>query len=474
MMAKPIGFTATATPTLDYLHHDKGGALTAERVEWAENVNCIQASPEETERMWAQLVADAPELKRQAGGSSRGRRLEKPFAQYLFSWHPDENPSRSHILDTVKDGMKKLGYGRCQYRVVVHRDTDHVHAHVIVCRVHPEAGRAMGRKNDGDRLREWSLDYEKAQGRIRVPGRLEDLAHRRRHSADKRADRQPPAASPDVNRRRRERRRRRRTTRDAIGRPIVLNEKERREWGTLLRANPTRGQKAALKRQQTATRLEDQRQRAARLEAAASRRPAPPPVAIAPRPERPRQDLTYVHVEAPAAAAVPAPVELAPRPERPRADLAYVHVEAPAAAAVPAPVELAPRPERPRADLAYVHVEAPAAAAVPAPVAFAPKPERPRVDVDQARTDLERAEAEHRERAAAERAAADHREREWAAAVAAELQRQFPVAAAATDQQPQEHPPKEINVERTSDARADTDRTPAPQTQEPRQDNRTP
>ena len=269
MIAKPIGFTATATPTLDYLHHDKGGVLTAERVEWAENVNCIQASAQETERMWAQLVDDAPELKRQAGGSSRGRRLEKPYGQYVFSWHPDENPSREHILATVKDGMKKLGYGQCQYRVVVHCDTDHVHAHVIVCRVHPENGRAMGRKNDGERMREWSLDYEKAQGRIRVPGRLDDLTNRRRHSRQKRTGQQPTPATPEAKKRHRERRRRRRTTRDAIGRPVVLNERERREWGTLLRADPTRGQKAALKRRQTAGRIEAQRQRAARLEAAA-------------------------------------------------------------------------------------------------------------------------------------------------------------------------------------------------------------
>ena len=374
MMAKPIGFTATATPTLDYLHHDKGGALTAERVEWAENVNCIQASAEKTERMWAQLVDDAPELKRQAGGSSRGRRLEKPYGQYVWSWHPDDNPSREHIRETVADGMKKLGLAQCQYRIVVHRDTDHVHAHVIVCRVHPENGRAMGRKNDGDRLREWSLDYEKAQGRIRVPGRLDDLTNRRRHAREKRNGQRPTPASPAVKRRRRERRRRRRTTRDAIGRPVVLTEVERREWRALLRADPTRGQKPALKRRQTAARLEGQRQRAARLEAAAPRRPAPTPVTIAPRPERPRQALAHVHVEDPALAAAPEPMKLAPRPERPRTDLGHVRVEdLPEPAAAPPPVALAPKPERPRrADFANIHVEDPESAPEPPPVSIPP------------------------------------------------------------------------------------------------------
>ena len=387
MMAKPVGFTATAAPTLDYVHHDKGGALTAERVEWAENLNCIQASAEETERMWAQLVVDAPELKRQAGGSSRGRRLEKPFAQYVYSWHPDENPSRNHILDTVKDGMNKLGYGRCQYRVVAHQDTDHVHAHVIACRVHPENGRAMGRKNDGDRLRKWSLDYEKAQGRIRVPGRLDDLTNRRRHAREKRNGQRPTPASPAVKRRRRERRRRRRTTRDAIGRPVVLTEVERREWRALLRADPTRGQKAALKRRQTAARLEDQRQRAARLEAAAPRRPAPTPVTIAPRPERPRQDLAHVRITAAPAIRPPRPLAITTAPERPRADVGRTHFENPASKPTPTPVTIAPRPERPRQDLAHVHVEDPALAAAPEPMKLAPRPERPRTDLGHVRVE---------------------------------------------------------------------------------------
>ena len=99
---------------------------TAERVDWSQNVNCIQMSAEATERAWRQLVADAPELKRQAGGSSRGRLLEKPYAQYVLSWHPDDKPSREHMLETVQEAMKAIGLGHCQYRIVAHRDTKHV------------------------------------------------------------------------------------------------------------------------------------------------------------------------------------------------------------------------------------------------------------------------------------------------------------------------------------------------------------
>ena len=426
MMAKPIGFTATATPTLDYLHHDKGGALTAERVDWAENVNCMQDSAEETERMWAQLVEDAPELKRQAGGSSRGRRLEKPYGQYVWSWHPDDNPSREHIRDTVADGMKKLGLAQCQYRIVVHRDTDHVHAHVIVCRVHPEHGRAMGRKNDGDRLREWSLEYEKAQGRIRVPGRLDDLTHRRRHAREKRAGQEPTPASDARKKRRRERRHRRRRTRDAIGRPVIHTQAERQEWATLLESQPAQSQTAELKRQQTRRRIEGRRERNERSKPLAAAA-AVPPIQLRPAPERPpvRHGRT---VAGPSPAAPPMqlrptpeprparphrpaapPMQLRPTPERPRARPGRT-VAGPSPAAPP--MQLRPTPERPRARPGRT-VAGPSPAAPP--MQLRPAPERPAPEPER--------EAERREREHAAAAATEERAR------AAELRTAFEEAA---------------------------------------------
>ena len=198
MIAKAIGGTSTASLTLDYLHHDKGGAITAERVTWAENVNCIQASAEGTERMWAQLVDDAPEIKRQAGGSTRGRRLENPYAHYVTSWSPDENPSRDEMMTATKDAMDRLGYKGCQYRVVAHSDTDHKHAHAIVCRVHPETGRAMGRKKRrlpppgmGPRVREGPRAGSGSPADW-TPTRTEPGTCARRGSSPTRSHRGPP------------------------------------------------------------------------------------------------------------------------------------------------------------------------------------------------------------------------------------------------------------------------------------------
>ena len=369
MMAKPIGFTATATPTLDYLHHDKGGALTAERVDWAENVNCMQDSAEETERMWAQLVEDAPELKRQAGGSSRGRRLEKPYGQYVWSWHPDDNPSREHIRDTVADGMKKLGLAQCQYRN--RRPPGHGPRPRPRHRL-PGASRA--RPRDGSEgmtatgCASGPSSTRRPRAGLRVPGRLDDLTHRRRHAREKRAGQEPTPASDARKKRRRERRHRRRRTRDAIGRPVIHTQAERQEWATLLESQPAQSQTAELKRQQTRRRIEGRRERNERSKPLAAAA-AVPPIQLRPTPERPpvRHGRT---VAGPSPAAPP--MQLRPTPERPRARPGRT-VAGPSPAAPP--MQLRPTPERPRARPGRT-VAGPSPAAPP--MQLRPTPERPR------------------------------------------------------------------------------------------------
>ena len=346
MIAKPardLPVAATAGPILDYVHHDKDGARTSERVKWAENVNCVQASPEETERMWTQLVADAPELKRQAGGSARGRRLENPFGHYILAWHPDEKPSKEHVLESVGSAMQELGYKGCQYRVVAHQDTDHLHAHVIVCRVNPENGRAMGRKNDVTRLREWSLDYERRQGKIRVPGRLDDLTLRRRHVRELRNGQTPTPRSPEAKERRRERRQRRKT-RDAISRPITLTDTERQEWAAALAGNPSSKEKADLRRRQTRRRLDaagDRHQRARPVVAATAK----PGIQLRPTPDGPPRARPGQRVTGPGATAKPG-IQLRPTPDGPPRARPGRKATGPGATARPG-IQLRPTPDGP-------------------------------------------------------------------------------------------------------------------------------
>ena len=389
MLAKPIAMTATAGETLDYLSHDKGGARTSERVAWSENVNCIEASSEETEKIWAQLVNDAGELKRQAGGSSRGRKLEKPIGHYVIAWAPGERPSREEMVDATRNCMTKLGYRKCMYRIVAHTDRDHPHVHVLVCRVDPENGRAAGRKNDGDKLMQWATDYEKAQGKIRVVGRYEDRINRSRRSRQKRNGETPTPNTPEQNRRRRERRHKRRTTRDALGRPVVLTAPERQEWRKVMTspkptaAQPTptteqrtqRGERADIKRSQLAKRLDHEEKRANLLELAAAPAPTPMPTRMVlpmPRPRLAQGAQIEIMSPAPTPAPTPMPTRMVLPMPRPRlAQGAQIEIVSPA----PRPAlarTIPPKPAKSAARTPPPPARTPAPA--PAPRTQAPPP----------------------------------------------------------------------------------------------------
>lgn len=62
----------------------------------------------------------------------------------LFSLHPfwqsHESPRPEQIYDSVRHTLKSLGLADHQYVSAVHTDTDNLHVHVAVNRVHPETG----------------------------------------------------------------------------------------------------------------------------------------------------------------------------------------------------------------------------------------------------------------------------------------------------------------------------------------------
>ncbi len=75
----------------------------------------------------------APELKRLAGRSARGRKLEKPVCHYSLSWAKDEVQNRQEMSRAAAESLKALGLEKHQALIVAHRD-GHPHVHVIVNR----------------------------------------------------------------------------------------------------------------------------------------------------------------------------------------------------------------------------------------------------------------------------------------------------------------------------------------------------
>ena len=136
MVVKVAGVGRSFAGVAAYCLHDRREPgepqpETSERVEWTDTRNLPTSRGDR-----AAAVMAAPELKRMAGGSAVGRKLEKH-----------------------------------QALIVAHSDTAHRHVHVIVNRVDLETGKAAAVGRSRLRLSEWAKGYEEAQGQIRCERR---------------------------------------------------------------------------------------------------------------------------------------------------------------------------------------------------------------------------------------------------------------------------------------------------------------
>ena len=146
-----------------YLTHDAGvpderRPRTSERVGLVELENLPDCRPGTAARIMAGTAREADTLKRLAGVSTRGRKLDKPVYHYSLSWSPEERPGRSEMLEAARGSLKALGMSDRQAIVVEHTDRKHRHVHVVVNRVSPEDGRAASISNDARTLSRWGPD----------------------------------------------------------------------------------------------------------------------------------------------------------------------------------------------------------------------------------------------------------------------------------------------------------------------------
>ena len=157
------------------LGDDKAG-----RVAWSDTRNLPTEDPRRAARVMAATVSRAEELKELAGVKAGGRALEKPVCHYSLSWGEDETPSPEEVRGAVTESLKVIGLEDRQAVMVAHRDKEHPHVHVVVNRVSVEDGRAAKLGNSYLKLSRWAERYEREQGRIRCPERVENNAGRER------------------------------------------------------------------------------------------------------------------------------------------------------------------------------------------------------------------------------------------------------------------------------------------------------
>ena len=178
MVARAVSAGRGVAGLVSYLMHDQVSPEdprpeTSERVAWAATVG---GSPTDdvalNVRIMQGVTADAAVLKQLAGVSNRGRKLQNPYAHFVTSWQSGEAVSREQMLDVTNRQLKALGCADHLAVVIAHKDTDHPHCHLVVCKVHPETGRAAPLKQSGLKLSQVAEQWEREHGGIVIENRV--------------------------------------------------------------------------------------------------------------------------------------------------------------------------------------------------------------------------------------------------------------------------------------------------------------
>ena len=228
----------------DDLRGEDRGQDKAGRVAWSETRNVAAADPRQAARVMAATASRSEELKELAGVKAGGRALEKPVCHYSLSWGKDEKPNLQAMGRAVTESLEKMGLADRQAVMIAHRDTEHPHVHVVVNRVSVEDGRAAKLGNSYLKLSRWAEGYEREQGRIRCPQRVENNAGRDRGEWVRCASMKPgryrrgPGRESEIRRRHSPAVRNARDGAAALGRREFvrhLEQGQRQQWGQLYR-----------------------------------------------------------------------------------------------------------------------------------------------------------------------------------------------------------------------------------------------
>lgn len=69
--------------------------------------------------------------------SARNTRCKSPAFHFVLAWPEFERPAHNLIFEAAEHAIKSLGLGEHQYVLAIHGDTDNIHCHAAVNRIHP-------------------------------------------------------------------------------------------------------------------------------------------------------------------------------------------------------------------------------------------------------------------------------------------------------------------------------------------------
>ena len=118
-----------------------------------------------------QSVATAADEMQQVADKGKGKRATNdPVFHYILSWPEHECPNPEQIQDCVHHSLMRLGLSGHQYLAAVHTDTDNLHVHIAVNRVHPETLRFNRLSYSKEKLHKACRELEIKHGFMPVNG----------------------------------------------------------------------------------------------------------------------------------------------------------------------------------------------------------------------------------------------------------------------------------------------------------------
>ena len=139
---------------------------TDERVWFTDTRNLFALDPERAfVEMW-KTAEDQQWLKAQVGGRTSGRACEDPVKTMSLAWHKEDQPTPEHMVAAADAFLKHMGWEQHQAVYIGHRDTEHLHLHIVLNRVNPENGKTLNDWRDFPRAQAWALEYEKEHGKV--------------------------------------------------------------------------------------------------------------------------------------------------------------------------------------------------------------------------------------------------------------------------------------------------------------------
>jgi len=102
--------------------------------------------------------------------AAENTRAKNAVYHFLISWPSEEKPEDSTIFDCAKYAQDSIGMNGHQFVYVIHRDTENVHVHIAVNRIHPETYKAVFPKQDYFKLHKAMRELELKYGFTRDNG----------------------------------------------------------------------------------------------------------------------------------------------------------------------------------------------------------------------------------------------------------------------------------------------------------------